>query len=84
MNNYITIDQLLTIANEILLDEDLPSIEIDDDLQTHGFSSMNILMLIIRIEKAGHNMSNIAVESISSLRELHYKIINKVSDRTII
>ena len=80
----ITLNELLDIANDILYEEDLTSIDVDDDLKKSGFSSMNMLMLIMRIEKTGIKLSSIAIESIDSVRDLHQKIKNEEGGRTIL
>jgi len=77
-------DKILEIVNNILNDKYLPNIEIDDDLKLSGFSSPDMLILILRLEKCGYNVSHIAVQNITTVEDLWDKIENKIGDRTII
>ena len=79
-----TLNELLVMANDILYEDDLPSIDVDDDIKLCGFSSMDMLILVLKIEKTGINISNMDIQSVTSIRDLYQKIEQDVGGRIII
>jgi len=77
-------NKILEIVNDILNDKYLPGIGVDDDLKLSGFSSPDMLILILRLEKCGYNIANIAIQSIESVNDLYHKIERGIGGRTII
>lgn len=77
-------DKILEIANNILAEKRLPHININDDLKLCGFSSTDMLSLILRLEKHNYNVVNLAVQSITTVEDLHDKITNNTGGREIV
>jgi acyl carrier protein len=77
-------DEILKIANDILTDKKLLPIGTNDNLKLCGFSSADMLIFVLKLEKLGFNVTNIAVQNITTVNDIYTKIISQTSDREIV
>ena len=77
-------DKILNIVNNILDEKRLPHIRKNNDLLISGFSSMDKLLLLLKLEKEGYDVVNISASDITTVENLYSKITNQISDRKII
>ncbi len=77
-------EEILYIVNSILDEKRLPHINTNDNLSINGFSSVDKLSLLLKLEKNSYNVINISASDITTVENLYYKITNKISDRKII
>lgn len=77
-------NEILEIVNDILEEKELPHIKFYDNIKQSGFSSADMLALLLRLEKLGYNVVNISVQNITDVADLYNKLQFKISDRSIV